>query len=499
MSTGIILAGGRGSRLGPLAAQISKALVSVGQRPQIVNQIEYLRQNGCGQIVVVVSPDTQRQVEGVLKRAGISADIAVQQSPTGPVPAIREGLKAVKDKSDSVTVIFSDTVVTEEITLADNITWVGTGIGTNMRSWCWFDGMRWVDSIPDQKTATVFIGLAHFSTYVQLSDAVTEAVKVHHAARMHDGLVIAEIGMATLLNRVGAPAPAMFPSWQDIGDIESLIEARRVRFISREAHELELTDYGTIFKRGASAGQVEFMMNLKNRGIEVECVFPRVYPVDYLDPGEYEMEFIDMPTLAELWLYWPGSADTWTFILREVIAAVRPLWTAGAAMSDKVVQEWYVGKAIDRLAEWDSDLRVDHAKLRRVAERHIRGCQFVNGHGDLNFTNIMFSLNAGAVKLIDPRGTMIPLSYEYAKLAYSPVFAAVTHGLFINGPDSTYLLPSRTVEQSAFDRTVYREFGKAETEVCEAMIMLAATPLHSPAEARAFYNIAMEIIEAYDD
>ena len=90
----------------------------------------------------------------------------------------------------------------------------------------------------------------------------------------------------------------------------------------------------------------------------------------------------------------------------------------------------------------------------------------VRGHGDLNFTNILYSARTGVFKLLDPRGDpmKIPLSYELAKLRYSyhGGFAAITHGLYdfyYDGggePGGVDLWPQRAVESDALDAVLGR-------------------------------------------
>lgn len=54
MMQGLILAGGRGSRLAADGVEAPKALVEVGGRPQIVNLIETFTELGCGSITCMV-------------------------------------------------------------------------------------------------------------------------------------------------------------------------------------------------------------------------------------------------------------------------------------------------------------------------------------------------------------------------------------------------------------------------------------------------------------
>jgi hypothetical protein len=482
VTTGIILAGGRGSRLGPLAAQISKALVSVGQRPQVINQIEYLRDNGCGDIVVVASPDTHRQVQGVLHRAGVKAFVAVQHEPRGPVDAIRRGLMYA-DKTQDVTILFSDTVVTESH--GDWIgDWFGIAVTENVgRPWC-FHTNKWYDDEPKTWRADVAIGFYHFVNADLLHATCTALLDPDFSG---------ELGMAPLLNAYPDASLNTFPSWQDIGDIEALINARRQRFISREHHALQLTEYGTLVKLNASQEECNFMSDLPGADIDIQALFPTYYGGAGVDG--YEMEFIDLPTLAELWLYWPGAAPVWMFIIEEVISSTSVLWGNAVHRGKEATAAFYVDKAKERLQAYLGDeMDGDLFNLIDQCGEFITDQLWVNGHGDLQFTNILYSLNSGQIRLVDPRGTMVPLSYEFAKLAYSPTFSAITHGLFtVDNNGKATLAPDRTNESAAFDQ-LYARMGHKNLLACQALILLAACPLHSPKEAEAFYDLGTALL-----
>ena len=56
---GVVLAGGRGKRMGPLTSDRSKAMVSVAGCPMIGRVVEMLARGGCDRMVVVVHRDDE--------------------------------------------------------------------------------------------------------------------------------------------------------------------------------------------------------------------------------------------------------------------------------------------------------------------------------------------------------------------------------------------------------------------------------------------------------
>lgn len=92
MSTyvGAILAGGRGTRLGPLGLSLPKALVPVANRPLIAHHLDALRRIGVRDVLVVVGPGGDR----VSNALGDGADVGVhvryveQGEPLGSAHAV---------------------------------------------------------------------------------------------------------------------------------------------------------------------------------------------------------------------------------------------------------------------------------------------------------------------------------------------------------------------------------------------------------------------------
>lgn len=488
MKYGIILAGGRGTRLGPLAAQISKALVSVGSRPQVINQIEKLRTAGCERIVVVTSPSTDTQVSDVLQRAGAqNVSTVVQKVALGPGHALQTGLDKIRwTERDSVYVIMSDTVIDEHLPDRE---FIGVAFSTIERSWCWLDNERgYVDEVAPEGTE-VTIGVYRFDDIPYLSTISMFAMPDDND----------EYGMANLLSmytdRHDVPQ-IEFPSWQDVGDVLSLGTARRDRYVSRAHHRLELSDSGrAITKYGASDYEIGFMWQLANAASARKSLFPTVYGIH---ENTYTMEYIDLPSLAELWLYWPGLPETWAGIVDNVITQLdRDLWTNVIRVDEHLGLDFYANKAMQRINVWRPDrLTEEFTERIKKAGSMIEGQFAVNGHGDLNFTNILYSLNTGAVKLIDPRGGLIPDTYEYVKLAYSPYYAAITHNLFHFAPNGRLLLhPIRTDEIEAIHEILAPYVGgQRELYAAMGLTLLAAVPLHTQDQAAAFWYLGNDFI-----
>lgn len=493
MTVGIILAGGRGSRLGPLAAQISKALVSIGQRPHLAHQIELLRGNGCEQIIVVTSPDTDSQIRQVIDRADIEdVTTIVQERPLGPSQAVLLGAcaAAVHDTQSDLLVLMSDTFLPADTVFPDG-DWYGIAPVPSERSFCYWDGeSAYVDGVPPDGSS-VTIGAYRFTSILHATTAIVDAMMSHVGE--------AEVGMSSFLTTYAVkntPEHVDFgDSWLDIGDVMALARARRKAFIARDSHSLELTAMNTIVKRGKGDGFLmqHSWMSAMNQNKSTRHLVPRVYDVA---EDSYSMEYIDLPTLSELWLYWPGRSDTWQQILESIIAELdSSLWTSEKPWYTDDGSDIFVGKAIARLASLG--LPNDHPLFAMLfdVKCFFNEMEYVRAHGDLNWNNILFSLNTGGFKLIDPRGNdSLPLAYELTKLSYSwNGFAHITHNLAFDRATT------RVRERDALNEVLSDYMSSIGRTAAEGCLFLAGAPLHPPAQRERMIALGTEKLkEAID-
>jgi NDP-sugar pyrophosphorylase family protein len=107
---GLILAGGKGTRLRPLTINTPKPIVPVGNSPFLLYQIDLMRSGGIEEIILSLSYQP-RKIEDLLKDGmdyGVHIRYAVEGTPLGTGGAF----KNAEEWIDSTTVVFNGDVLT---------------------------------------------------------------------------------------------------------------------------------------------------------------------------------------------------------------------------------------------------------------------------------------------------------------------------------------------------------------------------------------------------
>ena len=126
---GILLAGGKGSRLQPITSAMNKQLLPVYDKPMIYYPLATLMASGIREILIITNPADKEIYERLLKTGnhlGISISYETQESPTGITDAFIIGEEFIRGENCALI-------------LGDNL-FHGTGLGRQLMDLNSIDG-----------------------------------------------------------------------------------------------------------------------------------------------------------------------------------------------------------------------------------------------------------------------------------------------------------------------------------------------------------------------
>jgi dTDP-glucose pyrophosphorylase len=426
----IIPAAGFSSRLYPLTQFRQKCLLSIHGKPIIKRILENF---GPHDNVIVVIQKEDKILADYLTNNCKQWRITIRRSSTYSVdgPAETIAYAATVLDADRPTIVWlSDTVLEPTgVDLREVIDhFVVVPLTGDMRpsDWCiWADGQFHNKSPAEHPGAKALIGIYGFSNTVKLIDSLSmTGPEISDILKTYGGMSSRELHRHR---------------WVDTGDINSFysngitpqhgVKPTRLeivdKYLVRKSYEdpMELTAQARWYEHAAVDRQVAKKL-------------PKIYGVgkNYID-----MERIPGQPLNELIVHNKCSPQFITYVVRDMISLVVG-FREDRCYDKRKIEEltentkiMIVGKTEERLKR--TNITPDKARAIKgyaeiVHDKILQKNEWTLMHGDFHTGNVLFDMDNGALRLIDPRGIWGGMITPYGSYLYD--LGKLFHDLYWN-------------------------------------------------------------------
>jgi dTDP-glucose pyrophosphorylase len=324
-------------------------------------------------------------------------------------------------------------------------------------------------------------------------------------------------------------------SWLDFGHIEKYQKSKKRLLEARSFNTLSFNDiFGTITKK--SLHTVKFIAEIKwliNVPKSLKVLSPRV--LDYsLDSSNsfVTMEYYSYQTMTEVWLYGNFSTKTYKGIIDKLLLILYLFKNEKRKVSKSDYYSVYISKTQQRLQLLSEQ---NNGILYKMLNGNTDGYVYINNkmlkswkllkqdifnkiedlynendncfiHGDYCFSNLLYDINSGVLRLIDPRGVWGTTAngdfkYDIAKLRHSVVgdYDFIVNDLFfVEVSENGFIYEIHNNEtqkkiKNYFDKKVAKNFDLNSIKLIEGLLFLTMVPLHSNSEERQIVMLAKAI------
>ncbi|WP_068113008.1 phosphotransferase [Tropicimonas marinistellae] len=282
--------------------------------------------------------------------------------------------------------------------------------------------------------------------------------------------------------------------WHDFGHLSLIYQSRRNVMVSRSFNSIH-SDGVALAKTSSKKAKIRAEAHWYESIPGALRVFTPQYLGHDSGAGSYRLEYLYLPTLAELFTFGELPAYAWNQIMESCLDFLRECRNhqpakdseqASPKRAERIFDNLFRRKTQDRVQTflksrgWDDTVRVSingrqHAPISDVCQRLLdyiaptRPEHITVWHGDFFFGNMLYDFRAGRVRVVDPRGGDTDTDctiygdnrYDVAKLAHS----------IMGGYDS--LLVGR-VDFEELNPTTFR-FDRCTTPAQEGIVEIFAS------------------------
>ena len=313
-------------------------------------------------------------------------------------------------------------------------------------------------------------------------------------------------------------------NWYDLGHLDMYQKAKRQLLYHRYFNEFQHNDLlGTITKQSTQIKKIENeILWMEQLPKALQPLVPRIFS----SGSDHELAFVEMeyygyPPLSELWLYGMLGHEVWETIFSKLFGMIDHFMKHKKRVDIQHYTNMYHLKTnlrieeakqqsavIYRLLEYPSLIINDHevsgwpvleSMIQSRYQALFNESDHCVIHGDLCFSNILYDLRTGIIRLIDPRGDwggafgIGDIKYDLAKLRHSISgdYDFIVQDLFsidVNNEEISLRIASQdqTIQKAKvrFDQMLSRKWSLTSIQFIEGLLFLSMIPLHSDSLSR---------------
>lgn len=479
------------SELASEFGRIPPAFLPVGNRRLYTYQIKQFRR--LHEHVCLTVPDDFLLDEADVLHLREQGVKVVRTTPAAPLGAAVREFLAAEGVSGPLDILYGDTLITDP--RREGSDWLAVGHTDEYYNWQH-------EAPTNGQPGGTWTGLFSFADAARLGEQLAATDDFIAAVQAYD-------------RRVKGLAHWRVSRWLDFGHVHTYFDSKRIITTQRHFNQLHVFD-GVVTKSGEDRAKI------LAEAIWFEQAPARIKPFlapyicrvhDGIHEGAYQLEYLHLATLNELYVFGRLPERVWRRILRACDAYLRAASSLPAAPLDPdCVRQTYVDKTRQRLETYAAHAGIDLdapwtlnerpapslRTIAREASEALLAAQAVPAflHGDFCFSNILFDFRAGRVKTIDPRGTDAlgrpcpfgDLRYDLGKLAHSVLglYDFIVAGFYLLRGEGTTLyfrvLSERCLPvQRLFLSTEFAGRTPLEWQCYPVMVLLflSMLPLHA--------------------
>jgi len=498
---GIIPAAGKGLRFKELGKQYSKTILPYKEKPIIIHQIEWLMNNGCTDIRVVINHQ-EDIVKEIVSFYGKSVSFFRQENQNGLSGAILSALENEKSE-DSILILLGDLVITEDNIIREpNKTknFISVKEVPDYSRWCMFDDKtkQFIDK-PQEKPDTnlAVSGVYHLLNAKLIRKLIQKQIKDNNK-------IAGEFQISTILQEISSVQGMDYIKLDmiDFGTLEEYLENRSVKN-SRSFNDIRedgsFIIKSSIKEREKIIKEYNWFINLPD---DIKIFTPRIFSKDfYSNRTFYKMEKILAPSLREIYLFLDSTEETWNTIFDSLFDTLEALSKYGQPNS---FMDSIVNKTKDRVKNIEIPIenKIVNDFIIRLEKDIGKFSRSSLMHGDFCFSNLLYDFQGSKIKMIDPRGELFgDHYYEIAKIFHSVLYdydfidaelyiqKDNEYKIYNNGKNDIKALFISKIEE------IYSEEEIEYIKLITASLFLSMIPLHghNTSNQKMYYNKFKEI------